>query len=567
MQRFIGIRHRVKLTRDGDPHPTQLVIIDGVKTQSLDLETEQQELDFVRGILPVSFRSPKPDEQLDQFAAHQVKWRKLVEGEDPASFPQQLVRQDGQKKNYFVVSKVPNWYEGLMHGDTVGALFGGSGDPFLYALSRRGEEIGAYVYRTPGYRFKTHRTDQGLDPKDKTKDAVELANYIRDCPEDFYEVRARDRNLIRVRENIRLRMSAMEDRMACEQRLNSSALGQIFCSPEGKFPEGELEKAADQFIANDALHQLLVAEQKRWEREIDVALASLEVYTEVFDPIKGMGPIIAARLIAEIVDIRRFQTKAALKAFCGVHVLTDGRFVRARRGEDNNYNRGSRQALYLLGQSLVKNPRSPWGEKLVSYKQQLRQRHPAPVSISGELLPLFRTIERCFLKHGSPVRSDQFSIEDFDGLYQYVLAGDVALKEQGKDVPAVAELLQSIEELDKVGSLFRKIQLFFDQQKIEVEFGSKKITSREQLEQYLTAGVVLLGDKADQTGLNKQVSQFRSQIAKCTFTRPVSIYSAGHIHKMATWRTLTKFVEYLFKEWWALEHRTEVSRQREPRAA
>jgi len=30
-------------------------------------------------------------------------------------------------------------------------------------------------------------------------------------------------------------------------------------------------------------------------------------------------------------------------------------------------------------------------------------------------------------------------------------------------------------------------------------------------------------------------------------------YTDGHIHKMATWRTITKFVEWLYREWWALE--------------
>ncbi len=30
-------------------------------------------------------------------------------------------------------------------------------------------------------------------------------------------------------------------------------------------------------------------------------------------------------------------------------------------------------------------------------------------------------------------------------------------------------------------------------------------------------------------------------------------YTKGHIHKMAVQRTLTKFVEWLWREWWKLE--------------
>lgn len=35
--------------------------------------------------------------------------------------------------------------------------------------------------------------------------------------------------------------------------------------------------------------------------------------------------------------------------------------------------------------------------------------------------------------------------------------------------------------------------------------------------------------------------------------RMVKCYTDGHIHKMATWRTLTRFVEWLYDEWMALE--------------
>lgn len=36
-------------------------------------------------------------------------------------------------------------------------------------------------------------------------------------------------------------------------------------------------------------------------------------------------------------------------------------------------------------------------------------------------------------------------------------------------------------------------------------------------------------------------------------------YSDGHIHKMAIWRTLTKFVEWLHREWWKLEDKAQES--------
>lgn len=42
----------------------------------------------------------------------------------------------------------------------------------------------------------------------------------------------------------------------------------------------------------------------------------------------------------------------------------------------------------------------------------------------------------------------------------------------------------------------------------------------------------------------------------------VTKYSDGHIHKMATWRTLTKFVEWLFDEWTALENKEKIEKSK-----
>ena len=54
-----------------------------------------------------------------------------------------------------------------------------------------------------------------------------------------------------------------------------------------------------------------------------------------------------------------------------------------------------------------------------------------------------------------------------------------------------------------------------------------------------------------------------------TGIRGTTKYSAVHIHKMATWRTLTQFVEHLWKEWWRLRaaslERQSPRRTRKPR--
>lgn len=43
--------------------------------------------------------------------------------------------------------------------------------------------------------------------------------------------------------------------------------------------------------------------------------------------------------------------------------------------------------------------------------------------------------------------------------------------------------------------------------------------------------------------------------SECKKARHKTMYTDGHIHKMGIWRTVTKFAEWLYKEWYALETR------------
>jgi hypothetical protein len=213
-------------------------------------------------------------------------------------------------------------------------------------------------------------------------------------------------------------------------------VGAIFCSEDGFYPEGAIEQLFEAGKASDAILQALVREEELREKDLAKILKTLPVYCELFVPIEGVGPMIAARLIVAIGDIRRFATDAKLKAFCGVHVLPDGRFARKRSGEVANWHPEARQALYLLADQFNRRPDSVWGKKLREYKAKLRAAHP-----------------------------------------------DVMCK----------------------------------------KCGTKWADCPEQ----------------------KKHSR---------------VYSDGHIHKMAIWRTVTKFVEWLFREWWKLERGTAVTK-------
>lgn len=325
--RWIGIRHRVKMTKEEESRPTQVVIHEGDAIRFLDLADDQEELLWAFGKLNM-----------------------------------------GQGLT-----------DGLTAGDNVALILGGSGDRLAFALSRRADEVAAKVFRIPAFQLK------GLRPgDDKDQDAGLLAKTLKEKPELFYPVGPRDRKLIWAIECFRARQEAMKARIACEQRLFSNFIGRVFCRENGLFPEGSIEVQFNLEKANDAILKALEQEEAKRERSLLRALEELEVYNEVFNKIEGCGPAIGGRLIAAIQDIRRFETDSQLKAFCGVHILDDGRFARRRHGEVANWHPDARQALYLLADQFKYRPNTPWGQKLREYKAKLREKHPEVEIVNGK---------------------------------------------------------------------------------------------------------------------------------------------------------------------------------------
>ncbi|MBI5731738.1 MAG: transposase, partial [Candidatus Magasanikbacteria bacterium] len=357
-------------------------------------------------------------------------------------------------KETYVVDKVPSEYDGLTEGDMVGLVLGGSGDRLAAALSRRGEDIRATVWRIPSFRIKDLRGDSNKDD-----DAGLLAQLVRDRRHLFYQVEVRDRNLILVDEALRARQEAMASRIACEQRLRSNVVGSIFLSNTGLYPEGQIEDEFNRRAANDVILQNLCQEESKRAADLKRAVEATALWERIFAPIEGMGPRLAASFIAAIADIRRFETDAKLKAFCGVHVLDDGRFPRQRGGEVANWNPSLRQALYLLGDQFNRRPESVWGQKQREYKVKLRAAHPYPVLV---------------VKNGGPEQA--------------------------------YELVPGTFEHDKKTGTYT----------------------------FLKSGLKAKGTQR---------------------------YGDGHILKMATWRTLTKFVEWLHREWWNLEREYQAERE------
>lgn len=350
--RIITIAHRLKeIVRDGvviERRPTKLAIStrDG-KIQEISLDDESAELDFLLA--------------REKFALY-----------------------------------------GLKAGDVVLTLMGGSGSFFAFALSRRLEELGGGgVYWISSTLFKRLADEQGVERSrlkgideegrriEMTLDHLALYAVAKAAWASFYQVGARERDNILLRAAYEQRKEAMLARMATAARIRQRAIGRIFCTPEGKYPDGKVEELIKAELDNDVVLQALQKEEARAERELKKLLRSLPAW-QVFEPIEGVGELTAAPLVVAIQDINRFPGPKQLSAFLGAHCLrpdgskfqkgdqpTNGILARRRRGQLSNWNQDGRQALYQIGQQFALwRPNSPWGQVFGIVRAGFVEKHP-----------------------------------------------------------------------------------------------------------------------------------------------------------------------------------------------
>lgn len=516
MARYIGIRHRTKKTAKGDARPTQVVIIDGDETTGIELETETDELDFVLDRYPTAWRNSGPEEDLSIFLTRHVL---PVKGSDE--------------------KKVPAAFEGLKAGDIVAMSLGGSGDRFASALSRRGEKIGATVIRIPPSDLKAAR---GEEPKDK--DAEVLARLALENRALFYTTTARERQIIMVRESLQQMVDAMKARIACEQRLRQRLIGKIFCNPEGLYPEGAIEDEFDAEKARDTILQALLKEEAGREKELKKALEGLDIYTELFQPVEGVGPRIAARLIAAIMDIRRFEVKPDQSVLEDVNrrieiALQEGDYyadkptVAALHDGDTAFEE-KYNGLERVGQVARwqrENGRAEKAAKLQQAIDAMKERH--------------RLYRVALMRSKAKLRMFCGVAVDENGQFLRRRAGSVANWHP-----------------DARQALFILADQF--NRRPQSYWGQRLLAYKEKLR--TTHPVVICAacdapweecpEQNKPKGRRKEVKPVATEADAAEpivmKQRHVRRYTDGHIHKMALWRTVSKFLEWLCIEWMRL---------------
>ncbi|KKQ56036.1 MAG: hypothetical protein US74_C0019G0007 [Parcubacteria group bacterium GW2011_GWA2_38_13] len=381
---ILGTRHRRKGGPDNDPRATQVVVLDqdGNVLSRIELETEDDELDFIRGRFPVAKKKIEETDNPSVYPFRHVSWKKLKKGADISDVNPLHIMKQG--KEVLVATHVPVLYEGLMKGDTVAGILGGSGDRWNAACFRQGKKISAKVFRVPSFILSKNR-----EIDDNDEDGYNTGKLFLSHPELFYEVNIYDREVIAVRELLDLRMRAMKNRIAIGQQIQQSLVGSIFTSEEDLYPEGTIEDACLQEIASDKIYEAIEEEEaRRVKKLIQSVEGTKDLWERIFEPVEGWGPMQAAKIIATVGDIRRFATDASFRSYCELRPKTKdekGNFVhprlqfpRKRRGSVSKVS-PIRQAIFLLVDQANRRPTSLWGRKLLENKAKLRERHPEPV--------------------------------------------------------------------------------------------------------------------------------------------------------------------------------------------
>ena len=99
--------------------------------------------------------------------------------------------------------------------------------------------------------------------------------------------------------------------------------------------------------------------------------------------IKGIGPSLAAQLLAQIDDVGKFDTISKLWRFAGWAVI-DGQAERNQRGEKSHYNAKLKSVCWLCIDSFIKQQTPGYIDIYYAEKERQRDLHPEKIKVNGK---------------------------------------------------------------------------------------------------------------------------------------------------------------------------------------
>lgn len=407
MNRIIGIRHRIKRAADGEMRPTQLAILEGGAISTFDLATEQDELDFINGNY-----SPKKGVTLGLRTGDCIAMGLGGSG-DLLAFALSVKAEALSAKVMRVPPfKLQNFRAEASKDDDAVTLanYGATKPEDFYVLSPRDrkliELIEAFRARIEAMKARIGceqrlrqyfigRTMLGIYPQGEIEKQFdnEKANYPI-LQALVAEEKRRDSELAR---------AATQVDVYC----------QVFAPVEGVGPAtaariisavGDIRRfwvlpdEAEMVRLYDESHSI----QSQYFDPIEDKIASqftsgmtiwdkLGVAKSHYNRLGNTGAVNALQMAMDLHQRRSCLKRQAqdkginkFRAFCGVHILRDGRFPRRRNNEVANWHPDARQGLYLLGDQFVKRADSDWGKRYRAVKARYHDKHPEVITVDGK---------------------------------------------------------------------------------------------------------------------------------------------------------------------------------------
>ncbi len=262
------------------------------------------------------------------------------------------------------------------------------------------------MYRIAPYHLKEYRS--GKDKKSDTAFLLEMftGTTHRDL---FVEFEAYDAKTIEISALAKYRLLMMKRRISVYQTILQAQHDLLLITDEDCFPAGVIADEYRKRTADDPFLVATEAAEKHAKKELEKIFKNYDVYQKIFEPVEGCGPLIAARIISTVGDIRRFKSIAAFRRYMGVHVDSQGRFPRFRRDStETGWAPNGRQGLYLFaGDQCMKNPNSEWGKKLRTIWEKEEILHPHPIVIEDETGTEYPLLPETLVRIG---KSDKYRV-------------------------------------------------------------------------------------------------------------------------------------------------------------
>jgi len=112
--------------------------------------------------------------------------------------------------------------------------------------------------------------------------------------------------------------------------------------------------------------------------------------------VKGIGPILSARMLAQIGDIATFDTVSKLWRFAGLAVI-DGKAERRVKGEKSHYNGKLKTVMYNVGRGFLK-AHGQYARFYYEAKGHYQAKRPDWTKAHVDLAAM-RKMEKVFLSH------------------------------------------------------------------------------------------------------------------------------------------------------------------------